>query len=333
MNFGVVTGATSGLIVLDVDPAKGGDESLRDLERVYGPLPETVVVLTGGGGRHVFFQHPGMRVRNSVGTLGPGLDVRGDGGFVVGVGSRHRSGRPYAFEVTADPDTVAVAAVPPWLLERPQTRAADRLRADGTPLVLREGERNQRLFQHGSALRRHGLDETAIRECLEVVNRRHATPPLEADEVARIAASAARYTPVPPPAKAPPAAGDDRDAVDWTGTTHERRALLEAARPENTPAPTDGVLLVPARTIIAEPVHWAWQDRIPLAMLTLVVGPPGLGKSTLTLDLAAGSPVESSRARCGVPLCRWRSRPPRTRFRPSCAPGSTPPAPTSIASS
>jgi len=117
MNLGAVTGAPSGNIVLDVDPAKGGDESLRELERVHGALPETVIVLTGGGGRHLEFQHPGTPVPNSVGILGPGLDVRGDGGFVVGVGSRHRSGRRYVYEVTADPDTVVRAVAPPWLLE------------------------------------------------------------------------------------------------------------------------------------------------------------------------------------------------------------------------
>src|SRR5262249_18835147 len=92
MNLGVVMAAASGVFALDIDGAKGGDDTLCDLERVFGALPETVTVLTGGGGgsRHMFFQHPGTPVPNSVGTLGPGLDVRGDGGYVVGVGSRHR---------------------------------------------------------------------------------------------------------------------------------------------------------------------------------------------------------------------------------------------------
>ena len=187
MNIGVVTGG-------DERPArprrrsrKGWDQSLRDLERVYGALPETVVALTGGGGRHVFFQHPGTPVPNSVGMLGPGLDVRGDGGFVVGVGSRHRSGRPYAWDVTADPDMVVLAAVPPSLLERMRTRARARLPVEGIPLVLRKGERNDRLFQIGWALRCYGLGEDALRHCLTAVNHTHATPPLDDEEVARIA--------------------------------------------------------------------------------------------------------------------------------------------------
>src|SRR5262249_21175086 len=76
-----------------------------------------------------------------------------------------------------DPDTVCRAVAPPWLLDRLQTRTADRLRADATPMVLREGERNQRLFQLGSALRRYGLDETAVRGGLEVANPQHPAPP------------------------------------------------------------------------------------------------------------------------------------------------------------
>jgi hypothetical protein len=265
MNLGVVMGASSGVFALDVDVAKGGDDTLRDLERVFGALPETVTVLTGGGGRnrHLFFQHPGTPVPNSVGTLGPGLDVRGDGGYVVGVGSRHRSGGVYVYEVTADPDTVGPAAASPWLLDRLQTRAADRLRADATPLVLREGERNQRLFQLGSALRRYGLDETAIRGGLEAANRQHATPPLEADEVARIAASAARYTPVPLPAMAPPAAAD----LAPIGASDEPQVFVRAC------------------TLTAPPVTWLVEGIVADAMLQVLSGKDKRGKTLLALEV------------------------------------------------
>jgi hypothetical protein len=195
MNIGVPMGAASGAFALDVDVPKGGDDSLRDLERVHGPLPETVVALTGGGGRHVFFQHPGTAVLNSAGTLGPGLDVRGDGGFVVGVGSRHRSGRTYTWETIAHPDEVALAPAPPWLLARLRERATDRLRADGTPLVLREGERNDGLFRIACMWRRYGVGVDALRGALGAVNQAHCVPPLEAAEVRQIAESAARYAP------------------------------------------------------------------------------------------------------------------------------------------
>ena len=83
-NIGVPTGERSGLLVLDVDPRDGGPESLAGLERTAGPLPKTARARTGGGGMHVFFRYPaGEGVRNSTGRLGPGLDVRGEGGYVV----------------------------------------------------------------------------------------------------------------------------------------------------------------------------------------------------------------------------------------------------------
>jgi hypothetical protein len=81
-NVGIVTGALSGLVVLDVDPRHGGKESLRGLERKHGPLPETMESITGGGGRHVYFSHPGGVVHNRT-NIEPGIDLRGDGGCIV----------------------------------------------------------------------------------------------------------------------------------------------------------------------------------------------------------------------------------------------------------
>ena len=78
--IGTPTGAANGFDVLDIDPRHGGDESLRDLEQRWGALPDTPVAHTGGGGEHYWFAHPGGRIPDSVGVLGPGLDVRGDGG-------------------------------------------------------------------------------------------------------------------------------------------------------------------------------------------------------------------------------------------------------------
>jgi hypothetical protein len=100
-NTGLATGPISGLVVIDVDPAHGGDESLARLQSLMGSLPETLTARTGGGGRHLFFTHPGIELRNTAGRLPgvtmplPGLDLRGDGGYVVGAPSRHVSGGAY----------------------------------------------------------------------------------------------------------------------------------------------------------------------------------------------------------------------------------------------
>ena len=118
-NIGIPTGALSGLVVLDVDAQKYGDDSLFDLTQRFGNLPTTVMALTGGGGFHYLFAHPGphLKIRNSVENLGPGLDVRGDGGYIVVAPSSHASGRRYEWELSCHPKDVALAPVPDWLLE------------------------------------------------------------------------------------------------------------------------------------------------------------------------------------------------------------------------
>jgi hypothetical protein len=57
-NVAIVTGAVSGLVVLDVDPRHQGDRSLEALLLAHGPLPPTPEARTGGGGRHLYFAHP-----------------------------------------------------------------------------------------------------------------------------------------------------------------------------------------------------------------------------------------------------------------------------------
>jgi hypothetical protein len=112
----VITGAISGLVVLDIDPGHGGDDALAALEADHGPVPATASVATGGGGRHLYLAHPGGRVPNSTGRLGPGLDVRGDGGLATAPPSRHRSGRAYAWADAAPP--ARLPATPAWLAAR-----------------------------------------------------------------------------------------------------------------------------------------------------------------------------------------------------------------------
>jgi hypothetical protein len=113
-NVAVATGRGSGVFALDVDQhGADGESSLAALEATHGTLPETSVQHTGGGGRQLFFRWPhGRNIRNTVGRLGPGLDIRGDGGYAVVPPSVHPSGRRYRWECCA---TLAVA--PSWLLD------------------------------------------------------------------------------------------------------------------------------------------------------------------------------------------------------------------------
>jgi hypothetical protein len=125
---GILTGSASGnIFVLDVDvgPGKDGDDSLRALQMTHGDLPETAEVRTGGGGLHLYFRAPpGVAVvRNSASKLGPGLDIRGEGGFVVAPPSMHASGQPYVWSWT---NTLAegIADAPAWLLDLVRAESA-----------------------------------------------------------------------------------------------------------------------------------------------------------------------------------------------------------------
>ncbi len=101
------TGAPSRLVIIDVDPAHDGNRSLATL-RDQGLLPPTRYVRTGSGGLHLYYQHPGIhtKIGCSQSLLGPGLDVRSDGGYVVAPPAVHPITRmPY---VWAEPDAALI---------------------------------------------------------------------------------------------------------------------------------------------------------------------------------------------------------------------------------
>lgn len=113
----IATGRGSGLVVLDVDPRNGGDETLGELVAKHGPLPETVSSITGSGGAHYLFKYPSGVDRVKSRAVGAGLDCKADGGYVVAAPSLHASGRTYHWEVANQPGDVEVAELPAWLLE------------------------------------------------------------------------------------------------------------------------------------------------------------------------------------------------------------------------
>lgn len=115
-NIGVATGAGSGVVVVDVDlpAALASLGPLADLR-----LPPTLTGLTGGGGIHLVFSSNDEVLGNSAGRLPgldvglPGVDLRGNGGYIVVPPSAHQRGARYEW---LDPDVVPVPA-PDWLKE------------------------------------------------------------------------------------------------------------------------------------------------------------------------------------------------------------------------
>ncbi len=186
---------TSWASVLDVDPRNGGDDALARLEQQHGPLPETAEVLTGGGGRHIYFQ-PVPGLAPSAGKVGPGLDIKsGPGAYVLLPPSRHVSGGMYADEVLHPLFETLLAPMPAWLLAL-ATAPANPANGDGEPgeatdwaALLAGAPEGQR---HAVAARIAGhflgkkLSPAEAEQILIGFSAR-CTPPFPADEVRRIA--------------------------------------------------------------------------------------------------------------------------------------------------
>jgi Bifunctional DNA primase/polymerase, N-terminal/AAA domain len=119
-NIGMPTGSASGIVVLDVDHGEAGEATLAELEAKHGPLPPTLTARTPGDsaqgkapGRQLYFAHPGGRIKTGAGELsglGPHLDVRGDGGYVVLPPSR----RPDGAYRWADPEAPVAELPASW---------------------------------------------------------------------------------------------------------------------------------------------------------------------------------------------------------------------------
>jgi putative DNA primase/helicase len=115
LNYGIATGKMSGIFALDLDGPEG-KKTLAALIDHHGHLPKTVRVMTPNG-EHLYFKAPGYPVPNSAGKIGPGVDIRGDGGYVLGAGSRTSDGVYRYFEGRRLGE-IKIADAPAWLLDR-----------------------------------------------------------------------------------------------------------------------------------------------------------------------------------------------------------------------
>jgi hypothetical protein len=275
-NVGIVTGAVSGIIVLDVD-GKEGEEALK-ANRLA--LPITWAARTGGGGWHYFFKHPGGVVLNFVRRL-PGIDLRGDGGYIVAPPSLHPSGRRYTWAIT--PGQAELAEPPDWLMELIETTKSGRLEPEEWERDLYEGERNTELTRRAGSLLARGIPAAEVLTMLLAWNEKHCKPPLPEREVANIVASIAKREAQKP------------HKTETTGTGNG----------------TGKKVIRPIVTCLAdvegEEVEWLWYPFIPLGKLTILEGDPGTGKTWLALQIAAnvstGNPFPSPD---GVPR-GWRT--------------------------
>jgi hypothetical protein len=267
-NIAVRTGAVSGVIVVDIDPRHGGDQSLAHLLQENGPLPVTVTVKTGGGGSHFYFRHPGqgLTVPNRQDML-PGIDVRGDGGYVLAPPSNHTRD-DYSFEPGRAPNEVPLAPAPLWLLDLilGNTEAAPTA-APTTEGMLGRGERHPTLFAMAGAMRQKGMSRAGIEAALRAENAARCSPPLEEKEIQKLVRGALKY-----PAGGVPKARFVSVPLREGVVQETIQAFETAADPRMT----------------AQEVKWLVRPYVAEGAITLLTGrAKASGKSTFTCHMLA----------------------------------------------
>jgi hypothetical protein len=294
-NWGVRTGKESGLFGLDIDP--GGEQTLAAWQKEHGSAwLGTLQAKTPRGGEHLIFGYPdlapGLKVKTSNNELGSGVDIRGDGGYLVIPPSRRQAGN---YDWSND---LPIRPAPDWLLAKVvQPISAPKVtenRKNGTEpstsAGIPDGERNSTLTSLAGSMRRRGMSPEAIESGLQTENSVRCDPPLSRAEVSKIGASVARY----------PAEGDDPwpDVVPINYTPVEPfdpHILPESLRPltsdvsERMQTPPDfaaaATLVTLAgsvnRRALVRPKQSDFSWEIPSNLWGGLVGAPGLLKTPL----------------------------------------------------
>lgn len=174
---GIITGSVSNVVVIDSDR----DEAEAELRR--RGIPDGTPTVRTGRGRQFYFRHPGGHVKTGPYNGIPGVDVKGDSGYVVAPPSVHPSGKVYRWET---PINGPLPELPGWFFDGPAEEAA-------APVSVIEGGRNVALTHEAGKMRRAGFDGDVIDGALQVFNLKHCNPPLPAAEVSQIARSVGRY--------------------------------------------------------------------------------------------------------------------------------------------
>lgn len=189
-NVGIPTGGNARLLIIDTDEKNNvsGEESLATLEREYSPLPETLSVSTANGGMHRYFLLPaGVTVRNRT-AVRPGIDVRGEGGYVVAPPSVI-NGKSYSWV----DETLPIAEAPGWLLTviAAPSQSAGKVKPEDVR-TFTQGSRNDQLFRFVMTQLRLGTPRDQMAEVAGSANSSMCVPPLEPQEVEQIVDNAFR---------------------------------------------------------------------------------------------------------------------------------------------
>ena len=259
-------------IVIDVD-VKNGKPGLQSLKALDLDL-NTLTVRTPTGGLHVYYSGP--NVKNSVGALGPGLDIRSDHGYVLGPGSETDGGsyKPHGnYPIIVAPDaltdrlgSISVKADNPRLagalVSADLDRAISYLVA-APPAIEGEGG-DQQTFKTAAVLKDLGVSEYEAWELMADHWNPRCQPPWDEDELQRKVQNAYRYGSLPP--------GVDTPEFQFQGIH-----IPPPVRPgRQWFYPEDALDLDQS---------WLFHKLLPATGVAVLVGPSGSGKTFVIAEL------------------------------------------------
>lgn len=286
-NWGINCGK-SGLVVLDVDSYKPGAKAAFDALALDLGVPDTLTVATPGGGAHYYYQGVAS---SSVAKIGPGIDTRGQGGYVV-LPDSTIDGKPYHVARQEDmarmPTWIAdkagraaepkVEAAPTYDLDQPAAIDAARhyLRADAPPAIEGQGG-DMKTLHTAMLLKDMGVSQE---QCLELMLSEYnprCDPPWDDDQLERKVANAYRYGKSAPGVSSVEASGFKPVEPD---------PFQEAPDEVMLPAVPTGPLALRASTFdpaTVPPRPWVLGYDLMKGFLTATIAQGGVGKSMIAM--------------------------------------------------
>jgi hypothetical protein len=257
-NIGIACGPSS-LLVIDEDMP--GDFA-KFCRSVAEALPDTFTVKTGKGAHYYFRQPNGANLGNDEGALRAyGVNVRGDGGYVVAPGSVHAAGVTY---MPVDHEA-GILPCPPWLAQALNGKPA------GEQFSKPDNGKDHTWWRDADVIhhpKRHEALVAAAGYCRTVGLSRDGAVPTIRDVWRRLAKNEGD----------PPKTYSWEQALARLDDVYER---YKAGQPrDQQEAQERRIRLTPASAIQPRVVRWLWQDRIPVGELGITPGRGGIGKST-----------------------------------------------------
>jgi len=264
-NIGIAAGEPSGLMVFDIDPRNGGEDSWNDWLKENGDAPDGIVQLTAGGGQHYIANYQSGFLSCK---LRQGIDFLSTGKYFV-VHPSTIDGRSYEWEASSDPfEGVGPMQVPDAWLDSMSKKHAE-VKSNTLGNIIK-GDRNNGLTSLAGGMRNLGMQENEILDALMVVNDSRCSPPLPDSEVRQIAKSVSRYH-------------SDRDVASDSALGAEAAELLLADAQANS-----DYFFTRATSFLSQPVplEWAVKKYIPEKSIMMLYGESCVGKSFVAIDIA-----------------------------------------------